>query len=217
MRGSSPQPYLDEIVAWATPEAHKDELVAAKAEFTEKAGELFEDDRQLELRMAAFLEFYVCDRGASWAQGKSPARARYELALKQETPERAAAFRAWTETIHGLFEVRSLGKGEARVRHLTSGMDFDVTERRQLAGLARGDVLEARLVPFAGEFHFSQAYCWHPRAAAPLIRAEVRRRLDEKIGTEQELVWDCARRALKSERYRQISIDKIYDFTNQKL
>jgi hypothetical protein len=216
MTSPSPQPILDELVVWATPAGHQDDLLVARAYFNEQAGEVFEDDRQLEQRMAAFLEYYVCDRVAPWL-GKTPARARYEQALREEPPERAAAFRAWTETIHGLFEVRRLEKGRARVRHLYSGIDFDVTERRQIVGLAKGDVLEARLVPFAGDFHFSSSYCWHPRSAAALIRAEVRRRLDLAQGQkEQLLVWDCAQRALKADRYRQIAIEKIYDFTARK-
>ncbi len=211
MSTSNPQPWLDELVVWSTPEGRKDDLLAAREQFSARAGALFDDDRQLEQRLAAFLEFYVCDRPAPWAGGRTPARARYEASLRDEVPERAAAFRALTETIHGLFEVRRLDEGRARVRHLFSGIDFDVAERRQILGLARGDVLEARLVPMGGEFHFSASSCWHPRVAAPLIRAEVRRR-QQRGAPEQELVWDCAQRALKADRYRQIAIDKIYEF-----
>jgi len=29
-----------------------------------------------------------------------------------------------------------------------------------------------------------------------------------------ELAWDCSRRALKTERYKQIAVEKIYDFEN---
>jgi len=206
--------FLEELIAWATPEAHKDDLVQAKKAWFERSGEVFDDDRQLEQRMAAFLEHYVCDRPAPHLGGKTPARARYEAALQAETPERAAAFRPFTETLHGLFEVRRMARGEVRLRGLFSGIDFDVAERRQLVGLEVGDVLECRLVPFAGHLHFSSAWCFHPHAAAPLIRAEARRRL-EAGGVEADLVHDCARRSLKVERYRQIAVEKIYDFAGR--
>ena len=208
---SVPQSVFDELVTWATPEEVKPDVIAAKAEWVLKTGEVFDDDRQLELRMAAFLEHYVCDR-LSPALGKTPAQARYELALKTETPQRALAFRAFTETIHSLFEVRKLSVGGVRLRTLFTQVDIDVSERRHLVGLSVGDVLEIRLVPSARGFHFLPSYCWHPRAAGKLIRQEAARR--RKTGeSELDLIWDAALRSLKVERYRQIAVEKIYDFS----
>lgn len=210
----APWSFLEELIAWATPEAHKADLLEARKAYFEKTGEVFDDDRQLELRMTGFLEHYVCDRVAPHL-GKTPARARYEQALRDEVPERAAAFRAFTETLHGLFEVRRMAKSEVRLRGLFSGIDYDVAERRQLVGLEVGDVLECRLIPFAGLLHFSSAWCFHPHEAAPLIRAEAQRRAAPSAGLELELLQDCARRSLKVERYRQIAVEKIYDFSGR--
>ncbi|MEW5740459.1 MAG: hypothetical protein AB1938_16145 [Myxococcota bacterium] len=212
----APWKFLEELIGWATPEVHKPDLLEAKKAFFERTGEIFEDDRQLELRMASFLEHYVCDRPAAHLAGRTPARARYEEALRNETPERAAAFRPFTETVHGLFEVRRMSPSEVRLRGLFSGIDYDVAERRQLVGLEVGDVLECRLIPFAGLLHFSSAWCFHPHEAAGLIRAEARRRLETSDkASEQELIDDCAQRSLKVERYRQIAVEKIYDFTGR--
>lgn len=211
----APWSFLEELIGWATPEAHKADLLDARKAHFEKTGEVFEDDRQLELRMTGFLEHYACDRVAPHL-GLTPARARYEQALREETPERAAAFRAFTETLHGLFEVRRMAKSEVRLRGLFSGIDYDVAERRQLVGLEVGDVLECRLIPFAGHLHFSSAWCFHPHEAAPLIRAEAQRRIGAGAGdAERELLQDCARRSLKVERYRQIAVEKIYDFSGR--
>ncbi len=206
-----PQPVFDELVTWATPDDIKPDVIAAKAAWFEKTGEVFDDDRQLELRMAAFLEHYVCDR-VSPALGQTPARARYELSLKTETPQRAAAFRAFTETIHGLFEVKRLAVHEVRMRSLFTGVDVDITERRTLMGLSVGDVLELRILPLNDKHYFLPSYCWHPRQAGPLLRQEAHRR--RKAGeSELELIWDAALRSMKVERYRQIAIEKIYDFS----
>lgn len=211
----APHPFLEELIAWATPEETKPDLLAAKQAFFEKTGEVFDDDRQLELRMAGFLEHYVCDRLAPHF-GRTPARARYEQALTSEPPERAFAFRCLTETVHGLFEVQRITKGEVRLRGLFSGIDRDVTERRQIVGLGVGDVLEARLIPFDGHTYFSPAYCFHPHEAAKQIRDEARRRAEAGL-PELELLHDCAQRSLKVGRYRQIALEKIYDFTNKKI
>lgn len=211
----APHPFLDELIAWATPEASKDDLLAARGTWFGRSGEVFEEDRQIELRMMGFLAHYTCDRVAPHL-GKTPARARYEQALREETPERAAAFRAFTETSHGLFEVKRIARGQVRVRGLFSGLTWDVSERRQMVGLQVGDVLEARLIPFAGHVHFAPAYCFHPHEAAPLIKARVRRVLKEG-GAEADFVADCAQRSLKVDRYRQIAVEKIYDFDARKV
>jgi hypothetical protein len=212
----APHPFLDELIAWATPEATKADLLAARADWFAKNGEVFEEDRQIELRMSAFLEHYVCDRTAPQF-GRSPARARYEQALQTEVPERAAAFRAFTETVHGLFEVKKISNGEVRLRGLFSEITSDVTERRHIVGLAVGDVLEARLIPFGGQLHFSSSYVFHPHEAAPLIRAETKRVLAIGTADEEALVQECAQRSLKVDRYRQIAVEKIYDFASKKL
>jgi len=212
----SPWSYLEELIAWATPEARQADLVAAKKAWFERTGEVFDDDRQLEQRMAAFLEHYVCDRVAPHF-GKTPARQRYEQSLREDSPERAAAFRTFTETVHGIFEVRRIASGVVRLRGLFSGITWDVTERRQIVGLKTGDVLEARLLPFAGHIHFSPSYCFHPHEAAAQIKAEAKRLLKAGEAKEHAFVHDCAQRSLKVQRYRQIAVEKIYDFAARKI
>lgn len=213
---SAPHPWLEKLIAWATPEATKDDLLAARQRWFLNNGEVFEEDRQIELRMSGFLEHYVCDR-ITPATGKTPARTRYELALTDETPEQAAAYRCFTETVHGLFEVQKISQREVRLKGLFSGIRWDVTERRTIVGLVVGDVIEARLLPFGGALFFSPAYVFHPHEAAHLIKEEARRLLKEGPLDVPAFVQLCAQRSLKSERYRQIAVEKIYDFRSTKI
>lgn len=212
------QPLFDELVAWATVEPRRDELIAARAEFFKLTGEVFEDDKQFEMRMASFLEHYVCDR-VSPLRGKTPA-VEYHGTLLVDAPDRAAAFLPFTRTVHGLFEVKKLKPGLVRLRELFSGDDYDVSERRAMVGLGKGYVLEARLIPTFEKpdddvYVFSSAFCCHLPEASDAIRKEVKRRKKhEPTRPPIDLVYDCARRALKADRYRQIAIEKIYDFVN---
>jgi hypothetical protein len=209
---AAPQPWLDELISWATSPASQDDLVTAKKAYFARTGEVFEDDRRLEMRMAGFLEHYVCDRVAPHL-GATPAQLRYRQGLATETPEVAAAWRALTETAHGLFEVRRLRSSVVELRRLADQQRYGVTERRQLVGLEVGDVLECRVVPFAGEYFFTASWCFHPHEVARLIKAHVKRLVKEGAYDESAFVADCAQRALKVERYRQISVDRIYDFS----
>ena len=212
----APHPFLEELIAFATPDETKPDLLEARAQWVEKNGEVFDEDRDVEQRMAGFLEHYACDRVAPHF-GKTPARQRYEQSLREDSPERAAAFRTFTESVHGIFEVRRIASGVVRLRGLFSGITWDVTERRQIVGLKTGDVLEARLLPFAGHIHFSPSYCFHPHEAAAQIKAEAKRLLKAGAAQEHAFVHDCAQRSLKVQRYRQIAVERIYDFAARKI
>jgi hypothetical protein len=209
------QPYLEQLIAFATAEARKPDLLTAKAEYFERTGEIFEDDKQFEMRMASFLDYYLFDR-RSPLTGQTPAQELYDDKQKTAPQDLVVAFRTFTETVHGLFEVRKVGKGRVRLRDIATGKDHEVTERRQTAGLEKGDILEARLIPFGGLLLFSAAFCYHPRGASKSIIKEAKRRRKATPGkSPQELVWDCAKRSLKVDRYRQIAVEKIYDFENK--
>src|SRR5687768_11805494 len=130
------QPYLDQLIAFASQEARKPDLIAAKQDYFNATGEVFEDDKTFEMRMASFLDYYLFDR-ITPLSNKTPAQEFFEAKRSQSTPEEAAAYRGFTETTHGLFEIRKMGKGVIRLRDVFSGKDFDVTERRQLAGLEK--------------------------------------------------------------------------------
>lgn len=212
------QPYLDQLIAFASAEPRKADLLTAKAEYVRATGEVFEDDKMFEARMASFLDYYLFDR-PSPLTGLTPAAELYrERQGVAALPEEVNAFRSFTETVHGLFEVRKIGKGMVRLRELFSGKDFDVTERRTTAGLESGDILEARLIPFGGHLLFSAAFCFHPRVAAKSIKAEIKRRKKKQPErAPRELTWECARRALNLERYKQIAVEKIYDFEQKTL
>jgi hypothetical protein len=131
--------------------------------------------------------------------------------------------------VHGLFELRRKPKGERlRVRELCRNSDFEVLERRQMAGLEKGDLFEARLIPSRGELLFSPAFCYHPREARRKILAEVKARRKRAAaqaapGTkvrlsavkidELPLLELLSSMALKFERYRNVNVDAIYNFS----
>jgi hypothetical protein len=207
---------LDSLFALASSDERKPDVLAARAEYFRLTGEVFEDDRTFEMRMACFLDYYVFDH-RSPASGRTAAEELHAAKLAAGAPQ-AAVLQAFTKTVHGLFEVRKLGPGFVRLRELFTGVDHDVTERRAVAGLQKGDVLEARLIPVDGGLVFSPAFCFHPREAVKAIKREVKRRKKkEPERPPQELVWEAAKRAMKVGRYRQIAVEKIYDFEQSRL
>jgi hypothetical protein len=216
MEAASYPTLLDSLFALASTEERKPEVLVAKAEYFRLTGEVFEDDRTFEMRMACFLDYFVFHHRPA-SSGRTAAEELHAAKLAAGAPE-VATFEAFTKTIHGLFEVRKIGPGFVRLRELFTGVDHDVTERRTVAGLQKGDVFEARLIPLEGGLVFSPAFCFHPREAVKSIKREVKRRKKkEPERPAEELVWEAAKRAMKVDRYRQIAVEKIYDFEQSRL
>jgi hypothetical protein len=220
---------LDELIGWATTQSESD-LLAAREEWFGQSGKVFEDDRQFEARMASFLEFYACDR-ISPEYGLTPARRRYLEVLRTETPERARLFRNFTETLLGLYAVEAIESDsgalsaakiqverviELRLSNVWTGAKAVVKDRNLLHGMKPKDLVECRLIPHAEGFRFSGAFLFHPRAAISFIESEALKRR-HRDSNPSGFLFDVAQRTLKSERYRQIGISKIFDFSATKL
>jgi hypothetical protein len=206
----------EKLLSWATAEPRKEELLAARREHFERRGEPHEEDRTHEIRLNAMLDYYLYD----WRPGPG-AGTTLERFLEAEgatlSPEEVAGYRDLAQNVHGLLEVRKIKDGTIRLRDVFAGGDHDVTERRQVVGLEKSDLIEARLLPFQGNLFFSGAFLYHPREARKAVLAEVKR-LKKAAGKGgmpdvPAFLAQLARMALKLERYRNVRLESIYDFS----
>ena len=198
----------------------KDEadLVKGKEDyFAQTGGEVHEDDRAYEQRMQAFFNWYLFDRKQE--NGATPVE-RYLREKGAELPGRDKdILLGCTQSRLALYEYRGTRgifsrprAGQVRVRDAITGEDFDVTERRQMHGLEVGDLFEARLVPLERTFHFSTSFTYHPREVLREIRREVKRRKRQGAVEARALCWELERMSLQHERFRNVSINAIYNF-----
>jgi hypothetical protein len=206
----------ERLLSWASAPPREQDLLLAKQAHFERYGEPHEEDRSFEVRVNGMLDAYLYQH----RPGGGPATT-VERFVEAEgatlSPAEAEAFRALAASVHGLFEVRKIKDGQVRLRDVFTGRDIDVTERRQVAGLDKEDLLEARLLPFEGALYFSGAFLYHPREARKAILAEVKRmRKAVPKGTAidvEPFLAQLSRMALKLERYRNVRLESIYDFS----
>jgi len=205
----------ERLLSWATAEPRKEVLLAAKREHFERYGEPHEEDRSYEARLNGMLDHYLYDFRPAGSPGTTLA-GFLEAERVALSAEEQAAYRDLAAGVHGLFEVRRIRDSQVRLRDVFTGKDHDVTERRNVAGLDRGDLLEARLLPFQGELFFSGAFLHQPREARKAILAEVKRlRKEAGRGGQPDVeafLAQLSRMALKLERYRNVRLESIYDF-----
>src|SRR5919199_1086880 len=209
------QPQFDLLLAYVAPKV--DEIVLAKQEyFSQTGGEVHEDDRCFESRLQAFFNWYLFDRKQNEV---TPAqRFLQDRGAELKGPDKDVLI-GFTQTRLGLYEyrgrkgfLRGPKKGQVRVRDVVVGKDFDVTERRQMHGLEIGDLFEARLVPVGGTWHFSTSFTYHPREMRPVILREVKKRRKQGPVDVRALVWELERMSLQAERFKNVSIEAIYNF-----
>ncbi len=206
----------DRLLAWATAEPRKERLLEARRVHFGAYGEPHEEDRTYEVRLNGMLDFYLYDYRPT-AGGRTTLEEFLEAEGASTEPAERQAYLALAQNVHALFEVRKISDGQVRLRDLFSGKDHDVVERRQLVGLEKGDVLEARLLPHDGVLVFSGAFLYHPREARKPILAEVKKRKKAagKAGAPDVagLLGLLSRMAFKLERYRNVRLESIYDFS----
>ncbi len=206
----------ERLLSWATAEPRKDDLLEARREHFARYGEPHEEDRSYEIRVNGMLDHYLYDFRPAGGVGTTLERF-LEAEAPSLAPEELRTYRDLASNVHGLFEVRKISDGQVRLRDVFSGADHDVTERRQVAGLEKGDLLEARLLPFDGALYFSGAFLYHPREARKKILAEVKRlRKAAGKGAQpdvQAFLATLSQMSMKLERYRNVRLESIYDFS----
>jgi hypothetical protein len=206
----------ERLLSWASAPPRDQDLLRAKREHFEEYGEPHEEDRSFEVRVNGMLDAYLYEYRVPGSRLSTVERFADSEAASL-APEDLAAYRALAGSLHGLYEVRKIKDGFVRLRDVLSGKDVDVTERRQVAGLSKDDLLEARLLPFDGALFFSGAFLYHPREARKAILAEVKRMKKEAgkgaVLEAQPFLARLSRMALKLERYRNVRLESIYDFS----
>jgi hypothetical protein len=206
----------ERLLSWASAPPRDQDLLRAKREHFEEYGEPHEEDRSYEVRVNGMLDAYLYE--FRLPTGPLTTVQRFvEAEARALAPEELAAYRALSQSVHALFEVRKVKDGLVRLRDAFTGEDVDVTERRQVAGLNKDDLLEARLLPFEGDLYFSGAFLYHPREARKAILAEVKRmkKTAPRGATIDQgpFLARLSRMALKMERYRNVRLESIYDFS----
>jgi len=197
---------LDELIDRFGAAEHEQEIAAARAEYDERRGVVFEDEELYEAWTQAFLEWYVLERVG--ARSTLPPAGRV---LADETdPSRIQMLRALLTSHRSLFEVGAAEPGRVELTDMIGGGVFVVDEQRELHGVERGDVLETRLVGLRSAVHFARTFCYHPPGTRQPIAVHVAR---WKLAGKSRLdILDLvASLKVRTLRYSHLSPEKVYE------
>ncbi|MFQ5673821.1 MAG: hypothetical protein ACE5G9_12070 [Nitrospinales bacterium] len=180
------QDELNKIVEYAAGPELDSELRKAKKEYQEILGNIFEDDRSFENRMASFLEWYTFDRNIDNSD-MTPLLAYIEKRRGNCPPETLEIYENLARYIHSIFIARKVKPGCVVVMELFDKIKYQVKEKQSEIVFRKDDIFEARIVPYAGDYYFTGTYCFHPREALRVIELGIKRLNDDKRKYENEL------------------------------
>ncbi|MCA9672373.1 MAG: hypothetical protein KC503_42555 [Myxococcales bacterium] len=186
--------------------ARASEIAAARGEFDERRGRVFDDDELFTLHMSLFLEWYCLERSLS-GSGRTPVLDRLASGADLDAESHARHLRLACSQ-RGLFEVtRSDAERETVVVHdLVRGAMFRL---EGVVGVEAGEVFEGRVMPDAGRVILGPVVLFHPREARERIAALVTAAPPAQRES-LEIVDRIAEMRLRYGRFRNIAVHHIY-------
>lgn len=208
---STAQKYLDPIVEEFSSGEYYREVFNAKKEYFEKAGIIYEDDPEYDQRMSIFMDWYLFDRDLPGVD-LPPMKYHFRKNKDQMSSEDQKIFGGFCETIHSIFLMKGtpwFGDG-MRVFDLFSKRTYTVHEPDIYQGFTRGDLFEARLIPFDGKYEFSKGFCFHPREMKSFVLGEIKKVRNQDRSRKTKLILQLSQMKLKHMRFPHIDVEHIY-------
>ncbi|QPJ66005.1 MAG: hypothetical protein G3M78_11610 [Candidatus Nitrohelix vancouverensis] len=181
-----PWNYLEKIINDGTQEPYSKDLVEAKSEYHKTAGEIYEDDKAYETRMALFLEWYLFDRILAGTETTQLDRL-IELNQSIWDEDYLEACKGFTGNIFGIFIVKKIRDKEVTVLNLFDAMTYTVKEQDGKMMFDKNDIFQARLLPYQDALYFTRNFCFHPRDARKFIENEIRDAIKEQTASKSEI------------------------------
>ncbi len=204
------QELFERILAKYAEGDYEDEVKRARDDFFEFIQDMREDDPSYERLTQCFLYWYALDRPMDSGQGTP---LQVFAAVSDLDPDQRETCARLAASVHTLFEVLRLDDASTSLRDLFTLETLRVSERRQLAGLQRGDLLEARLLPLPETLVFAPgAFTHHPRAAGASIRRAVERSRVEGRPAPEKLIRRLQALTFRyTDRFRErVPADKVF-------
>lgn len=210
------QKYLEPVIEEFTTGEYYREVYNAKKEYFDKAGVVYEDDSEFDQRMNIFMDWYLFDRDLPGVD-LPPIKYYFRKNKDQFPHEELNIYRDFCSTVHSIFRLKrkTWNKRGLVVTDLFSNQVITVSDAEMNRGFARGDIFEARILPFKGENEFSKGFCFHPVEMESFILGEIKKVRFQDRSRQTKLILQLSAMKLKHLRFQHIDIRHIYTFASK--
>jgi len=210
------QKYLDPIFEEFSTGEYYREVYNAKQEFFEKAGTVYEDDKDYEERMCIFMDWYIFDRDLPGVD-LSPIKLFFRKNKDSLSQENLGIYRDFCTTTHSIFRMNghSWFTKAIKVEDLFSKKKYTVSDSFIDRAFNSGDIFETRLIPFRGKYAFSKGFCFHPREMESFILNEIKKVRFQDKSRQTKLILQLSAMKLRHLRFQHIDVKHIYSFNSK--
>lgn len=177
---------LDQLIQMATRDRFSSEIYEARKEYQKITGEIYEDDKSYENRMALFLEWFVFDRIDTETD-----RTLLESIIHKDretwAPDLLRIHEGFTSNIFGIFIVKKIRDHSVTVLNLFDKEKYEVVEPEGKLLFDKSDLFEGRLMFYDNSYQFTGSFCFHPQKAGKFIRQQIDQINSNQNGYKKEL------------------------------
>jgi hypothetical protein len=204
---------LEELFEFAAKTLPSNQILEAKKVYQKETGEIYEDDKSYNSRMALFLEWYLFDNYIM-EKSKTPLEIildEYSIFLSSQKIEN---YKVFTKSIQGLFIVKKIKNETVKVINLFTDEIYLVQEKDSRLFFIKNDIFQGRLIFFQEKFCFTGNFCFHPKKTHNYIKQEVESINKEQYRHRKDLV-KIKRDLLKSKKKLKINETGIGKINNK--
>lgn len=204
------QEYMDKLVEAVTTKQFSEEVIKAKKEYFLKVGKIFDDDKSFENRMVSFTEWYCFDRKLGKYQ-KSPLKCFMDANTSKWSNKKLNVYTGFLKNIHSVFYIEKIKEDTVIVQDMCDSEKYLISIDQSNLFFHKGDICEARLIPFEEEYFFSGSFCFHPNQLYRKIKKNLKKISNNQTEKMEFLLLLCSM-SLKLERSRRPNLKDIYVF-----
>ena len=210
------QKYLEPVIEEFSTGEYYREVYQAKQEYFDKAGIVYEDDLEFEQRMCIFMDWFIFDRDLPGVD-LPPMKYYFRKNKDRFTNEELNIYRDFCSTIHSLFRLKRFtwNRKGLVIQDLFANKSYTVIDSEINKGFTRGDIFEARIIPFKGGYEFSKGFCFHPVEMESFILGEIKKVRFQDHSRQTKLILQLAAMKLKHLRFQHIDIGHIYSLNSK--
>ena len=194
---------IDELVEYISTSGREADVTKVKEEYFRENAGIFGDEESYDMRIGAFLEWYMIDRRIG---GKSLLE---EYAESLDNLEKREGLLSLRDGLRSIFEVTSVYDDRVYLKDLVGKKKYVVMSPYADKFFKNKNILDCRIFKYDEKrYTMSESYFFHPEKAKKIIVSKLKEAAAlDKIGP---LLNSMASMSLKWERYRNYRVEDIY-------
>ena len=165
---------LEQLFEFVAQHIPSEQIMMAKKEYQKTTGEIYEDDKSYNSRMALFLEWYLLDQYEPGTR-QTVLENIIEDNSSSWTPDRLESYKDVSKNIQALFEIKKVRDNSVTVLDLFTDEKYQIEEEDSKLAFRKNDIFQGRIVPHNDKYFFTGYFCFHPIKTQRYIKGEAKK------------------------------------------